>query len=111
MKTFKDFNEIEKEEIITFAKANGFTIAQNKYGIWAETIRYHADKKHKELVKKKSNKRHKDNKDNIEYKKKRKEIYQKRLESGIGPHKWKEWYEKNISIIRTTKLGYYEKTI
>lgn len=95
MKTFKDYPSDKKQEILDYAKQNGYTAAQNKYGIWAETIKYHADKKYKEKIKKNNKLRHTKNKHKPEYKDMRKRSYTKRQINGKGYKKWREWYDKN----------------
>jgi predicted GIY-YIG superfamily endonuclease len=39
----QEINEILKQEIIAYAKENGYLKAQQKYGIWIDTIKYWTD--------------------------------------------------------------------
>jgi len=95
MKKFKDLTKEEREEIIVYALKHGFTVAQGKYGIWADTIKYHADKKYREETKLKMKNKHEKLKDDSDYIEMRKRAYQNRQISGKGYKQWREWYDSN----------------
>lgn len=109
MKKLKSLTEEEKKEIFAYAKIHGYIAAQNKYGVWADTIKYNADRKYRDKIKKDTTNFLKNkllnDPDYAKNKLMRDLAYRKmRKETGVGPKKWREWYEKNKEKSRLNSI-------
>jgi len=116
MKKFKDLTKEKKEEIIEYAKIHGYMAAQNKYEVWADTIKYNTDKKYRNKIKKDAAEFLKNKLINdpeyVENKRLRDLAYRKmRKETGVGPKKWREWYDNNKDKSRLNSIKHRQENM
>jgi len=92
-KKHKKWTDEQKQEIINYAKENGLWSVKGKYNVWPESVRYWMmSSQEKEQISKAGKERHKNKRNDLEYKKRSKLYRDYRKSLGLTSVVWKEWY-------------------